>query len=150
MTPPIPHVTVATIIEFKQKFLMVKELKHGQIVYNQPAGHVYGSETLIEAAVRETLEETAHHCHCTSVLGQYQYTASNGITYHRTAFIAESVKHDPSAKLDSDIIEAVWLSYAEILELDRSKQLRSPIVLMANDDYQSGVRYPLELIAKPR
>ena len=145
-----PHVTVAMVIERNNTFLMVKEKKHGQLVYNQPAGHVDGNETLVEAAVRETLEESAHHCLCTAVLGQYQYTAPNGVTYHRTAFIADVVKHDPDAVLDSDIEEALWLSYQEILEFNRKGRLRSPIVLMAIDDYRAGKRYPLELICEPR
>lgn len=146
-----PHVTVATVIEHKGAFLMVKEQKQGRSVYNQPAGHVDGNETLIDAAVRETLEETAHHCRCTAVLGQYQYTApSNGITYHRTAFIAESLKHDTALKLDTDIDEAVWLTFEEILDLNQKDRLRSPIVLMAIEDYRAGKRYPLELICEPR
>lgn len=145
-----PHVTVATVIEMNSTFLMVKEKKQGRFVYNQPAGHVEGRETLIEAAVRETLEETAHHCRCSSVLGQYQYTAPNGITYHRTAFIADSTEFDSEAKLDSDIEEAVWLSYEEVLELNQKDRLRSPIVLMAVEDYRAGKRYPLELICQPR
>ena len=145
-----PHVTVATVIEHNNAFLMVKEKKQGRFVYNQPAGHVDGNETLIEAALRETFEESAHHCRCTSVLGQYQYTAPNGITYHRTAFIADVIEHDPNAKLDSDIEEAVWLSYEEILELNQKDRLRSPIVLMAIDDYRAGKSFPLDLIAEAR
>lgn len=148
---PAPHVTVATVIEHKGAFLMVKEKKQGRFVYNQPAGHVDGNETLIDAAVRETLEETAHHCRCSAVLGQYQYTApSNGITYHRTAFIAESLEHDSAFKLDSDIEEALWLSYEEILDLNQKDRLRSPIVLMAIDDYRAGKSFPLDLIAEAR
>ena len=30
-------------------------------MFNQPAGHVECGETLTEAAIRETLEETGHH-----------------------------------------------------------------------------------------
>jgi 8-oxo-dGTP pyrophosphatase MutT (NUDIX family) len=52
-----PHITVATIVEDNGRFLMV-ELKAGRNVLNQPAGHLDPNETLTEAAVRETLEET--------------------------------------------------------------------------------------------
>lgn len=144
-----PHVTVATVIEHNGAFLMVREKKQGRFVFNQPAGHVDGHETLLEAAERETLEESGHTCRCTAVLGQYQYTAPNGVSYHRTAFIAESIQHDPTYKLDDDIIEAVWLSYPEIIELHHKDRLRSPIVLMAIDDYRAGKSYPLELIREP-
>ena len=53
-----PHVTVATIIEDNGRFLMVEELAEGRAVFNQPAGHLEADESLIQAALRETLEET--------------------------------------------------------------------------------------------
>lgn len=37
---------------------MVKEKKQGQLVLNQPAGHVESGESLIQAVEREVLEET--------------------------------------------------------------------------------------------
>ena len=49
-----PHVTVATIIERDNRFLLVYEVANGQQVYNQPAGHLEPNETLLEAALRET------------------------------------------------------------------------------------------------
>jgi ADP-ribose pyrophosphatase YjhB (NUDIX family) len=55
----LPHITVATIVERAGKFLMVKEKSGGRLVYNQPAGHVELNESLLDAAIRETLEETA-------------------------------------------------------------------------------------------
>ncbi len=55
----LPPITVATIVERAGKFLMVKENSQGLLVYNQPAGHVEVEESLFDAAIRETLEETA-------------------------------------------------------------------------------------------
>lgn len=68
-----PHITVATIVEDNGRFLMVEELKHGRVVLNQPAGHLDPNETLTEAAVRETLEETGWDVEPTGVLGIYLY-----------------------------------------------------------------------------
>ena len=56
-----PHATVATIVEQEGKFLMVEEIALGEQVINQPAGHMEAGETVVEAAVRETLEETGWH-----------------------------------------------------------------------------------------
>ncbi len=58
-----PHVTVATVVEKDGRYLFVEEHSEGFVhtVFNQPAGHVECGETLIEAAIRETLEETGHH-----------------------------------------------------------------------------------------
>ena len=54
-----PHVTVAAIAEKDSKFLIVEEMVDGQLVYNQPAGHLDSGESLVEAVIRETFEETA-------------------------------------------------------------------------------------------
>ena len=46
------HITVATIVAKEDKFLMVEELRDGEKVYNQPAGHLEVGESLVNAAVR--------------------------------------------------------------------------------------------------
>ena len=140
-----PHVTVATIVVRDNKFLMVYEEADGQQVYNQPAGHLDPDETLQEAALRETLEETGWEVKLTGVVGVNLYTApSNGITYCRTTFIAEAVAQDASRPLDTGIIEAVWLTYDEILA--RKAALRSPMTLQIIDDYLAGRRFPLSVV----
>ena len=55
-----PHITVACVIEKEGKYLMVEERDKtsGEMVFNQPAGHVEAGESLAQAALRETLEET--------------------------------------------------------------------------------------------
>jgi ADP-ribose pyrophosphatase YjhB (NUDIX family) len=140
-----PHVTVATIVERENRFLMVYEEADGNKVYNQPAGHLDPNESLETAAIRETLEETAWIVKLTGLLGINLYVAPrNGVTYFRTTFIAEAVSHDTLRKLDTGIIEAVWLSYDEIVA--RKDQLRSPMTLQVIDDYRAGKRFPLNVI----
>lgn len=140
-----PHVTVATIIERNSRFLMVYEEADGKNVYNQPAGHLDPNETLKEAAIRETLEETGWTVELTGVVGVNLYTApSNGITYFRTTFIATPVSHDGTRALDTGIIEAVWLTYEELLA--RKDQLRSPMTLQIIDEYRAGRRFPLDVV----
>ena len=51
--------TVAALIENEGRFLMVQERISGKSVYNQPAGHLEDNETLVDAVIRETREETA-------------------------------------------------------------------------------------------
>jgi 8-oxo-dGTP pyrophosphatase MutT (NUDIX family) len=141
-----PHVTVATVVEHDGRFLLVYENADGKNVYNQPAGHLDEDETLIDAAVRETLEETGWTVKPTAVLNVRLYESPhNGITYLRTTFIAETVSYNPEARLDDGIIEAVWLTREE-LEACRD-ELRSPMTLQVIDDYLAGCRYPLEVVA---
>lgn len=140
-----PHVTVATIVERDNHFLMVYEEADGKKVYNQPAGHLDPDETVKEAAIRETLEETGWTVELTEVVGVNLYTApSNGITYLRTTFIAKPLSHDATRALDTGIIEAVWLSYEELLA--RKDQLRSPMTLQIIEEYRAGRRFPLNVV----
>lgn len=140
-----PHVTVATVVERDGRFLLVYEEADGRQVYNQPAGHLDPDESLHEAAIRETLEETGWHVKLTGLLGVNLYEApSNGVTYLRTTFIAEAISRDPERALDTGIIEAVWLTYEEILA--RHNALRSPMTLQVIDEYRAGKRFPLAVI----
>ena len=49
-----PHVTVATVIQRDGKYLMVEERdkNSGELVFNQPAGHLEHGETITAAALR--------------------------------------------------------------------------------------------------
>lgn len=140
-----PHITVATIVEDKGRFLMVEESKGGRHVLNQPAGHLDPNETLIEAAVRETLEETGWDVEPTGVLGIYLYTApSNGVTYQRVCFIATALRHHPDYQLDDGIVGAKWLTREELIA--QREHWRSELIMRCIDDYLDGKRFGLELI----
>tara|TARA_B110000459_G_scaffold101133_1_gene112472 strand:- start:27 stop:485 length:459 start_codon:yes stop_codon:yes gene_type:complete len=144
----LPHITVATIVERAGKFLMVKENSGGRLVYNQPAGHVEAKESLLDAAIRETLEETAWRVNLEKLLGIYQYTSpENGITYIRHCFIAKAIEPRTERDLDEDIAEAVWVSLEELEQ--RESEMRSPLVLEVIRDYLKGVSYPLSTIVVP-
>ena len=144
----LPHITVATIVERAGKFLMVKENSGGRLVYNQPAGHVELDESLLDAAIRETLEETAWRVNLVQLLGIYQTTSpENGITYIRHCFIAKVIGTRTERKLDEDIAEALWVSLEELEQ--RESEMRSPLVLKVIRDYRKGISYPLRLIVVP-
>ena len=143
-----PHVTVATIVEDNGRFLMVEELADGQAVFNQPAGHLEADESLIQAALRETLEETGWDVELTSVTGIYLYTApSNGVTYQRVCFAAKALRHDAQRPLDEGIVAARWLSREELER--QPERWRSELVLRCIDDYLAGERHALSLIRDP-
>ncbi len=139
----LPHVTVATVVPREGTFLFVEEKSAHGLVLNQPAGHLEADESLIEAALRETLEETGWTVRMSSFLGIYQWTAPDGFHFVRVAFAAEPVSHDPSRKLDEGIVRALWLSPDQFQA--QAQRHRSPMVAALINDYLGGARYPLEL-----
>ncbi len=140
-----PHLTVAAVIEREGRFLMVEENDDGRIVLNQPAGHVEELETLSEAVVRETLEETGRHFHPEAIVGLYRWRSPhNQQTYLRVAFCGQASERDRDISLDTDIITTHWLSYNDLKK--NASQLRSPLVLRCIDDYLTEQRLPIQLI----
>lgn len=141
-----PHVTVAAIVELDGHFLLVKEWVDGEPRYNQPAGHVEDGETIVEALVRETMEETGYTLKPEGLVGLYQWQSQLGETYFRYAFCGTTNNTPPNTELDPDIISVHWLNLAEIKDLDAMGQLRSPLVMACIQDYLQADIAPLSLL----
>jgi ADP-ribose pyrophosphatase YjhB (NUDIX family) len=140
-----PNVVVAAVVERDGRFLLVEERAEGQLVLNQPAGHLEDGESLVDAVVRETLEETAWHFEPQALLGVYRWPhPKKHVTYLRFAFIGTATRHDAARKLDDGIERALWLTHEEIIA-ERSRH-RSPLLERCVDDYLTGRRYPLALL----
>jgi ADP-ribose pyrophosphatase YjhB (NUDIX family) len=137
-----PHVTVATVVYRDGRYLLVEEMAEGRQVLNQPAGHLEPEETLVEAARRETLEETGWEVEIEALLGASLFTnARTGVSYFRTSFLARALRHHADRKLDAEIIAPRWLSYGEILA--SRARLRSESVLATIEQHRAGHRFPL-------
>lgn len=140
-----PDVTVAAICEQNGKFLMVEERSKSthEIVFNQPAGHIDEAESIIEAVVRETLEETCCHFSPEYLVGLYRLKAANGKTYIRYTFFGQVSEPDKNHVLDPDIIRTHWLTKTQLAE---NSQLRSPLVMRCINDYLAGEKFSLSLL----
>ncbi len=140
-----PHVTVASIIERDGQFLFVQERIAGQLVINQPAGHLEDKESLLHAAHRETLEETAWHVKLTTLVGIYQWRhPQKHNTYLRFCFSGEGIEHEQDRPLDSDIEQTIWLTREQLV--NSNYILRTPMVLKCLDDYLAGQRLDLSVL----
>lgn len=135
-----PHITVAAVAEKDGKFLFVREETDEGIVINQPAGHLEPNESLLDAVVRETLEETAWEVEPVAFLGVSQHTsAHNGVSYIRHTFAVKPRLRREHQALDDGIIEALWLSPEEAFKMN----LRSPLVQHSVHAFLEGTHYPL-------
>ena len=143
-----PSVTVAAVIEQDGRFLLIEEHTRDGLRLNQPAGHLDAHESLEQAVVRETLEETAHDFTPTALVGiymsRYQPPHSNeDITYLRFTFCGQLGRaHDRA--LDLGIVRTLWMTRAEMAAC--RERHRSPFMLECVDDYLAGQRAPLALL----
>jgi 8-oxo-dGTP pyrophosphatase MutT (NUDIX family) len=141
----MPHATVAAIVEDSGKFLLVEEITDRGNRFNQPAGHLEDNETLIEAVIRETLEETAYSFKPEALLGIYHWKHEhNDTTYLRFAYIGSVSNHQASMALDEGIIRTVWMTADEMR--NNAMLMRSPQVLNCVEDYLSGQKFPLSVV----
>ncbi len=136
--------TVAAIAEADGRFLFVQERVARRVVLNQPAGHVEPGESLIEAVIRETREETGRRFMPQSVTGIYQWQGPAGRMILRVAFAGQVDDPLPGALLDRTIIRTLWLDRGQLAA--RLAEHRSPLVPLCVDDYLRGARYPLEML----
>lgn len=137
--------TVAAIIERDGRFLFVEEEDpgHPAPVLNQPAGHVDPGEGILEAAVRETLEETGLAFTPTHLVGIYALQARNGADYCRICLGGTVPAGGTAVPGEGEILACHWLTRAEAAARPR----RSSVVLACLDDHLAGRRLPLEAIA---
>jgi phosphatase NudJ len=143
-----PNVTAAAVIEQRGRFLLVEERTADGLRLNNPAGHLDPGESLLQAVVREVLEETARTFTPTHLVGIYLARLQRGVedvTYLRFAFAGSVGAPDAGRALDAPIVRTLWLAPAEI-EASRERH-RSPLVWRCVQDHRAGRRYPLEALS---
>ncbi|MFT0788595.1 NUDIX domain-containing protein [Synechococcus sp. H55.10] len=138
-----PRLTVAVLAWDGQRLLFVEEEIEGRRVLNQPAGRVEAGESLLQAASRETLEETGWMVQIEALVGVYEWRDVDRHTV-RFAFAARPIAPRPGVSLDPGIRSVLWLEP----ERFRSHPLphRSPLVARCAEDFLRGRRLPLDQV----
>lgn len=105
-----PKVAAGTVILFEDRIVLVKRgISPGYGKWVIPGGFVDRGETLEEAAVRETLEETSLQVRINSLLNVYSYP---GHTVVIAAYLAEVLAGVPTAC--DETLEVGLFPYEEI------------------------------------
>jgi 8-oxo-dGTP pyrophosphatase MutT (NUDIX family) len=145
-----PNVTVAAIAgrpragTDETEWLLVEEETATGLRLNNPAGHLDRGETLVQAVVRETLEETARRFVPERVVGVWLAPSRSdpAVTYLRFAFAGSVGDAEPGLRLDHGIVRTLWLTVDEI-RASRERH-RSPLVLTGVEDAIAGRGFPLD------
>ncbi len=139
-----PRVTVAAIVDHEDSFLMVREQVNGESVCSQPAGHLENRETLVDAVIREVLEEAGLVFVPQELVGVYRWAMSDETTYLRFLFTGTVEGSIEPAPRDPAIESAMWVPRHQILS--DGFPARSPQVIAGLKDYLAGQRLPLSLL----
>lgn len=133
--------TVSAVVENDGHFLIVEERSSGVIVLNQPGGHIETGESPEQAAERESLEESGCTISVSGLLGVYLWihpqTRQN---FLRITYVADLLSQDRDRELDEGVHAVHWLTRSDLEA--RRRDIRTPMVLRAIDDYLAGKREP--------
>ena len=96
------------------RFLVVQEKKHGRR-WSFPGGRVEMGETLIEAAVRETLEEAGIRVEIDGILRIEHTPVEGGAVRVRVFFTAHALDDRPPKSIaDDESLQAAWVTLEEL------------------------------------
>ncbi len=140
---PIPtHAFSLVIVRRGAEFLLVKERKHGQRWYI-PAGRVEPGETLADAAVRETLEESGVPVALDGIL-RIEHTPAPGGARLRAIFTAHPTSDvAPKSVPDDESLGAAWVTLADLHRYElRGQEVRT----LLEHVEAGGTVHPLSLL----
>ncbi len=133
---------VLVVVRLGRRFLLVHERKHGQGWY-LPAGRVEHRESLVEAARRETLEESGVRVTLEGIV-RVEHSPLPQATRVRVVFVARpSDDGPPKSTPDDHSLEARWVTLEELDQLPlRGDEVKTLLSSVAN----GAPVYPLTLL----
>ena len=145
--------TIVTQIYLKKdnKILMVQENKIGKKgKWNMPAGKLEENETLVDAAIRETKEETNLDVQISGLIAIQESITEMGqliIFYFKGEYIAGEVSFN-----QEEISDVKWMTEEEIKDMDRTiirgGETIDSILELANENLISLDRIKIENFLK--
>ncbi len=138
--------TVAAVVYYEGRYLIVEERAMSRVVFSQPGGHIEARESPEDAVVREVLEETGCKVIVDDMIGVYLWIhPQTRQQFLRIVYAADFVEQDDDRSLDEAIVARHWMSGADI-EAVRTRH-RSPAVWRCIKDFEAGRRESHALIS---
>jgi ADP-ribose pyrophosphatase YjhB (NUDIX family) len=119
------------LIDENERIFLIKENDKNKIGldrWNLPGGSVDGKESLIEAACRETKEETGYETQVTSLLGCYKCAKKDKLWVY-IVFGAAPIKKMGRAT-DLEVKKGKWFTKQEFMHLDVSQLVHPDMQLV--------------------
>ena len=108
-----PGISAAIIVSDGRVLMVRRRISEGELMWQFPAGAIEAGELAEEAAVRETLEETALTVKAVRLLGERVHPK----THRLMSYTACEVVDGEARVADDDELDAVaWVAHAEIAD----------------------------------
>ncbi len=131
------------VVRLGERFLLVHERKHGQGWY-LPAGRVEPGESLVDGAVRETLEETGVRIRLDGILRVEHSPSHAGSSRCRIFFTGSPLDARPPRTVpDEESLGAAWVALDELHRYPlRGEEVREILTHVA----AGGPVFPLSIL----
>jgi ADP-ribose pyrophosphatase YjhB (NUDIX family) len=142
---PIPTWYFALVVVRRgHRFLLTQEQKYGS-TWSIPGGRVEPGELLVDAAVREVLEETGVPVRVDGIL-RIEHAAAEATARVRVVFSGTPIDDTaPKTIPDAESLGAAWLTLDEI----RARKLRGAELRALLESVEAGRQvFPLDLLGQ--
>jgi ADP-ribose pyrophosphatase YjhB (NUDIX family) len=142
---PIPTWYFALVVVRRgHRFLLTQEQKYGA-TWSIPGGRVEPGESIVDAAVREVLEETGVPIRIDGIL-RIEHAPNDSTARVRVLFTGTPLDDtEPKTLADEESLGAAWLTMDEI----RKRKLRGAELRALLESVELGRQvFPLELLGK--
>jgi ADP-ribose pyrophosphatase YjhB (NUDIX family) len=142
---PIPTWYFALVVVRRgHRFLLTQEQKYGS-TWSIPGGRVEPGESIVDAAVREVIEETGIPVRIDGIL-RIEHAPNDSTARVRVLFVGTPLDDtEPKSIADQESLGAAWLTLDEI----RSRKLRGAELRALLESVEGGRQvFPLELLGQ--